>query len=115
MKNLDYQIDYPNSEMKKVSDFVFNDWNVDPIPVSYNSRLSRYRGKYFQEFFAGQKIDEWIEIFKPKRLTYKMLYYVLSHELAHYVQSEMSGYTDHDTEFKEIWDSIYNSVKKEMS
>ena len=112
---LNYQVEYPSSLLNKVSNFVFSDWNVPPIEVKYNSRLSRYHGKYCQTFFGDLKTKEWIEVAKPTILTYKHLFHVVAHEIAHYVQTLMYGYTAHDNNFFEISKSMYGSIVKEMS
>lgn len=108
-----YQVEYPLTELEEIINFVCDDWNVPKIRAIYNPRLNRFYGKYVQEFFCGSLVKEKIEISKSKIFKYRFLYYVAAHELAHYIQVKLYGFTDHGSDFQDLNKSIRESILKD--
>jgi hypothetical protein len=100
---------------------VCDDWEIPVIPTTFISRPSAdYYGMYTQTFLKPCKgikksfhnivinsvafyevVDSRTPFFQRKQLISTIL-----HELSHYIQVLMCGYTDHSSEFYTIYETL---------
>jgi hypothetical protein len=108
------KLEYPRTQMAREAKRVCDDWGVPEIPIDINGRLQTCLGRYFPHHpKTGNPMIEmckWQIEKSDARWVFKTLY----HELAHYIQQIIFGWTDHGPFFYETLEAIEAGAIKEV-
>jgi predicted SprT family Zn-dependent metalloprotease len=98
-------VEYPHSEISDLAAQVFEDWAIEPIPVVVNNRRSALMGCYIWNRATNQA--ERIEIagfvLEMSRASVRE---TVLHEIAHYLEHTLWGWTAHGSHFKETLEAL---------
>ena len=99
-------LQYPRTQLARESKKICDSWEVPEIPIDINPRFQTTLGQFSHSIIGGTPIKIQFSGSLIKNCSAESVFKVLYHELAHYIQLLIFGYTDHDRLFFETLDAI---------